>query len=216
MKKTILGLVSVLIITFVQAQKRDHKEQNKQHQKHERKEKLTKAKKYAAKKLNLTDDQKKKMKELKNDFNSKRKALQENEKITVKEQRDKMFELNKQQRNAVQNIFTPEQKKQIADIREKGKGRMAKMQNKKMERMKTKISLTDEQASKIKSARENMMKDMKSLKDNQTISRTDLQKRMKELKDNHKKEMESIFTKEQKNKIEEMKKKNMHKNQEAK
>jgi hypothetical protein len=132
-------------------------------------------KQHVAKKLNFSDDQKKQMKDLKKDFNAKMKALKTNEAITVKEQRDKMFELKRNHQTAVQNVYNEEQKKQIADMKLKGKEKMAKSQDKRLEKMKTNLNLSDDQTTKLKATNEKLKNEMKALKENENISRTELQ-----------------------------------------
>lgn len=216
MKKIFIALAALLIITTVQAQKNQRESKAQQHQKLEKKKKLMQGKQHVAKKLNFSDDQKKQMKDLKKDFNAKMKALKTNEAITVKEQRDKMFELKRNHQTAVQNVYNAEQKKQIADMKVKGKEKMAKSQDKRLEKMKTNLNLSDDQTTKLKATNEKLKNEMKALKENENISRTELQNKMKQLKENHKKDVESIFTKEQKEKIEERKNKKPNKDHSAK
>ena len=65
---------------------------------------------FATKDLNLSDDQKQKMKGINETFKKQMSELRNNENITVKEMRDRRSAIAKEHRSAIQGLLTQEQK----------------------------------------------------------------------------------------------------------
>ena len=109
MKKIIFSLiVLVFTITILQAQhpeKRMHGQQRngKSHMAHQQ--------------LNLSEEQKNKLKSLNEEFRKNMTELKKKDDITVKEWKTRMADLKKQHNSNLQNVFTPEQKSQMEKMK---------------------------------------------------------------------------------------------------
>lgn len=156
--------------------------------------------------LQLTQEQQKQAVQLRADFKKRLQDLNKNESITVKEYRDKRFALQQEQKLKMQGLLTSDQKN---IIEQKKKLAMAKKEEQhaiKINRLKTKLSLTDEQVNKLNQQREVMKEKIKAVKENDQLDRTAKKEKMMALKTEMKDSRDKLFTPAQIKKIEEMKK----------
>ncbi len=144
--------------------------------------------------INLTEDQKAQMKTLKEDFKTKIKALESNENITVKAQRDQRFALAQQNHTAMQKILTTEQKQQMEDMKTQ---MMEKMEAQRLAGLTQKLKLTQPQQEKINAMHQKNQDAMQKIRKNESLDRTAKKTAAKKLKDSLDKDMEKILTKEQ-------------------
>ena len=128
------------------------------------------------------------------------KELNKNESITVKEQRDRKDALRKEQKAKMQALLTPEQKTKKEEKFAKG-----------LEKMKSKINLSDAQVMQLKSQRERIKANAKEIKDNESLSRTQRKEQLMALKAEAKTQKSNIFTADQIKQLDEMKKNKMGK-----
>ena len=164
-----------------------------------------------AKQLNLSDEQKKQAQANKVALKQKMKELNKNESITVKEQRDRKDALRKEQKAKMQALLTPEQKTKMAELKAT---KMAKKEDKfakGLEKMKSKINLSDAQVMQLKSQRERIKANAKEIKDNESLSRTQRKEQLMALKAESKTQKSNIFTADQIKQLDEMKKNKMGK-----
>ena len=109
MKKIIFSLiVLVFTITILQAQ---HPEKRMQGQQRNGKSHM------AHQQLNLSEEQKNKLKSLNEEFRKNMTELKKKDDITVKEWKTRMADLKKQHNSNLQNVFTPEQKSQMEKMK---------------------------------------------------------------------------------------------------
>lgn len=87
---------------------------------------------------------------------------------------------------------------------------------KRLEEMKTNLSLTDEQVAQIKTIREEQMASMKTIMDDASLSKEDKREKAKPLKEAADEKIVAILTPEQKTKWEEGKKNRKNKGQDPK
>ena len=205
MKKIMLSVfVAAIVVTTSQAQDIKDREPGK-HQmmgKHHRGEEF--------KNLNLTEDQKARLKALQEENRKQMAELKSIDNITVKESRSKMEAQRKEHRAKVQNILTNEQKAQLEKTRQE-RTAMSQERSKarpdsyRVEKMKTDLGLSDEQYGKLKSNREAMAGKMKALRDDKSLNDENKKEQVKELRNKQKEDMKSILTEEQLKKFEEQK-----------
>jgi len=157
-------------------------------------------------KLNMTEDQKSKMKSLHESFRKDMSELKKNDNITVKEWNAKREALVKKHHEAMQNILTPEQKAQIEKMKLERKSKGAEFEKNRMEKMKTELGLTNEQVDKFNSLNKTTREKMNSIFENKALDKTQKHDQMKEVMKKNKEEMDKIFTPEQKKKLEEKRK----------
>lgn len=192
--------------------------------------KMMQHKKMMMQKLNFTDQQKQQMKDMQQEFKTKDEQLNKNDGITVKEFREKKKSLMEDRKVRMQSILTPEQKSQMEkfqkqakerqnmmkdgkdkpdfnkdgkpDFNKDGKERMNR-QGQNIEKMKTDLGLTNDQATKIQANRESFRTKAQAIRDNQALSQDQKKEQFKALNEDMKKEMKSILTAEQLKKMEE-------------
>ena len=157
-------------------------------------------------KLNMTEDQKTKMKSLHESFRKDMSELKKNDNITVKEWNAKREALVKKHHEAIQNILTPEQKAQIEKMKLERKSRGAEFEKNRMEKMKTELGLTNEQVDKFNSLNKATREKMNSIFENKALDKSQKHDQMKEVMKKNNEEMDKILTPEQKKKLEEKRK----------
>jgi Spy/CpxP family protein refolding chaperone len=99
--------------------------------------------------LQFSNQQKEQMNSIRHDFYHNMAVLRKNESISVKEMRDQKADLIKTYRESIQNILTPGQKDQLNERRKKNEEKRKIMAGKKLEKMRTRLNLNDEQTAKI-------------------------------------------------------------------
>lgn len=196
MKKVVMGLMALVILTVSASaqQKREMKGKHHQHQKMS-----------MAQQLNFSEEQKKQAKLIKEDFKKQMQVLNKNEAITVKEFRDRKYAMHQEQKAKMQGLLTSEQKAKMDQMKAEHKANAEQHFAKKLEKMKTNLGLTDDQASKMKTQREEMMMKMKALREDSKLDRLAKKEKMVALKSQMKEDHKKIFTAEQLKKMQEMK-----------
>ena len=106
----------------------------------------------------------------------------------------------------MQNLLTPEQKTKIAEQKKKRDENMQVMAAARLERLKIKLNLTDQQEATIKSKEQNMRTQMRSIRENDNLMAYQKMEQMKSLMEKHKAEIKSVLTPEQQTQFD-----NMHK-----
>jgi Spy/CpxP family protein refolding chaperone len=164
-----------------------------------------------AEKLNLTGEQKDKMKSLNEDFRNQMTELRKNENITVKEMNNRKETLRKNHKEKVQSLLTNDQKAQLEKMKQERKAKHEAGTKARFEKMKTNLGLTDAQAAKIDKNRTASMDKMKSIRENQALSSEQKKEQFMELRKQQKEQMKSILTEEQLKKMQEMRKRGARK-----
>lgn len=197
MKKVLIPLIALFALSF-NAIAQNKMGKKGYHQKHE--------KGMMAKQLNFSDAQKAQAKTIHSDSRKQMQELNKQENITVKEMRSRKAAIQKQTKTKMDGLLTAEQKTKKAEIQ---KERMAKHEEqyvKRMDKMKTNLSLTDEQVSKLKAQRSTMQAKAEKIKNNESLSQEQKKEQIITLKAEAKEQHNKILTPEQLKKKEEMKK----------
>ena len=159
-----------------------------------------------AEKIKLSDEQKQKAKALNDDYRKKMDELRIKDDILVKDWRNQMTELNKKHREDMSALLNNEQKAQI----EKSKVERKKMAdidaNARMEKMKLRLDLNDDQMERIKKQRSETLEKMKVTRENRSQDMMKKGVEMKALIQKRKENMRSILNEEQMKKMQEMRK----------
>ncbi|MBS1495670.1 MAG: hypothetical protein JSU03_12720 [Bacteroidetes bacterium] len=175
-----------------------------QHKHHHHSHHLQKMK--MLKSLNFSDAQKAQLKANRQEYKQKMHTLNQEENITVKEQRDRKAALRQEQKNKFQALLTSDQKTKLAEEKTQLQAQRKARSAKKLEALKTKISLTDEQVSKIQAQQEATHLQIQALKQNQSLSREEKMAKLKSILKDSKAERKSIYTPDQLKKLEDLKK----------
>ncbi len=203
MKKVLVTLLAVAIVsTSALAQgKREMKRHD--HQKHQHG--------MMAKQLNFSETQKTQAKAYQKEFKQKMQELSKNESITVKEFRDRKTAMRKEQKAKMNGLLTAEQKTKMAQLKNERKAKHEAHFAKHLDKMKTQLALTDDQVAKLKAQRESTHAKLKAIKENESLSREQKRDQLMALKTQAMEQHKKIFTEEQQQKMQEMKKKHMEK-----
>ncbi len=202
MKRIQIALVALLLSTSFAMAQPDLKKHDKtfHHQGRE----------MAYTKLNLSDDQKAKMKTANEDFKKQMQALNSNENQSVKQQRDARVALMKDHKAKMENILTSDQKAQVAQMKVDAKKSHSEMAAKHLDKMKQELALTDQQVSQLKSNQEVMKSKLEAIKNNTSLDRTAKMQQLRAARESMKNSMEQVLTPEQKEKWQGMKKNRPH------
>ena len=199
MKKIMLiGLVAMLGVVSVQAQDAPHhrRSMNKHHR--------------SMAQLNLTQEQKEQMKTIHEDSRKQMQELGKNEDITVKEWKARQESIRKSEREQIQNILTPEQKAKMAEARTAGKQKWQEHAKDRMDQMKTRLNLTDDQSKALEDIRMASRQKIEALRTDKTMSQEDKREAIRSVMKDQRDSLKSILTTEQLEKMEQMKQHRPH------
>ena len=203
MKKIALSLMALtLFIMSATAQKQC--KVKKHHAHHHQKSMVMKQ-------LNFSSAQQKQLKANNESFKKQMAELNKNENISLKEYRDKKEVLQRDKKATFQGLLTNEQKGKLDQIKKEKAANHEMKAAKKMDRMKSELGLSDEQATKIKTERAATHAQIKAIKENNKLSRTERKAQLMALKEANKESFRKNLTPEQLNKLENIKKKKMEK-----
>jgi Spy/CpxP family protein refolding chaperone len=195
MKRILTGILAfVLLMGTAQAQTKDstHRKAGKHHKEHRMD---------AYHKLDLTEEQKTKMKELKADFKKQEDELKTQENtLTAAQMKERRKALSQEYIRQYESILTKEQKEQVAQFKKEGKGRHGKgMKGRKHEAQKVEkdLDLTPDQQAKMKALREDFKTKAEAIRSNKSLDKEAQKKAFKQLHEENKAQMKSILTKEQ-------------------
>ena len=153
--------------------------------------------------LNLTEDQKAQMKAQREIFHKQMEELRKNDGITVKESRERMEKIKKENKEKTDKIFTAEQKATLEKMKTEGRAKMEARGKDRGDRMKAQLGLSDEQAAKLEKNRSAMAAEMKAIHENKSLSDEQKREKMKELQKKQKENLKSVLTEEQLKKLKE-------------
>jgi len=194
MKKLIVCFVLTAIsFSAIQAQERPFHEGKRQHHK------------MALEKLNLSEDQKAKFKTLNEGFRKEMQDLEKQDNITLKEWKSRKEKLRNDHKKSIEGLLTNDQKEQLKKMKADREVQLADRGEKRMEMMKEKLALTDDQSAKMKELRSSMSEKMKGIRENKSLEPEQKKEQMKDLMKQNKEKMKSILTDEQLKKLEERK-----------
>ena len=167
--------------------------------------------------LNLTEDQKAKLKAEREASKAQMDAIRNDASLSETQKQEKARAIREAQKAKMQSILTPAQKQQMEqsqkEAKEKGKEMAEKrkdMMDKRKEAFKD-LNLSNDQGQKLKAHNQAMQEKMKALRSNTSLTEEQKKAEMKNIKQWSKDERAKILTAEQMKKMEEMKKDRMHK-----
>ena len=216
MKKIVTALLSLIIIsisahaqTAPSGAQQNIKREVIRHHHHRRMRRHRRHR--MAEQLNLSTQQKLQAKVYRETYKKQLAELNKNENITVKEQRDRKLALRKEESAKMQSLLTPEQKDKMAQLKAARKAKAEEHYAARMDKIKVKLNLTDEQVAQMKSQREEMFAKLKAIKEDDNMDRVAKKEKLMALKTQLKEDRKKIFTADQLKQIEDMKKARMEK-----
>jgi Spy/CpxP family protein refolding chaperone len=196
MKKIITGMLAIVLFAGA-AQAQD----STRHRDHKGNREM------ASNKLNLTEDQKAKIKSINEARRTEIQALN-NTALTADQRKTKMKELHQKYQGQMESVLTPAQKEQMGTSRGKAKGKKAgfgKHGHDGKAKMES-LNLTQDQKDRMAKLRESYKGQFEAIRDNKSLSDDQRKEQMKALKEKQHNEMKSILTKEQAEKMHSLKK----------
>jgi Spy/CpxP family protein refolding chaperone len=154
--------------------------------------------------LNLTDAQKQQTKSINDDYRNQLKELEKNDNITLKDYRSKKANLEQERKSKFQSLLTTDQKNKIIQAKKDRSEKMKMMAQKRMEKMKTDLNLTDDQVAKMQAQRESSMEQMKAIRENSSLSEEQRKAQLMDLRKSNHDSMNNILTADQLKKKEEL------------
>ncbi len=203
MKKIILGLTALTLTLSVMAQ--EESKEKKSWGGGDRKEmrggdhgKMQEM----MEKLNLSEDQKAKMKAINEEFKNEMEALK-SQKFSEEVMKEKRMAIMKSRKEKIAAILTPEQKKQWENMKpgkgdkDHDRGDKRESREEKFEAMAKELNLTADQSAKFKVLQSSLRTKIKDIRSSTSLSEEQKKSEMKEVYKNHKKSVEEILTPEQ-------------------
>ena len=154
--------------------------------------------------LNLSDAQKQQAKSINDDYRNQLKDLEKNDNITLKDYRSKKANLEQERKSKFQALLTTDQKNKIEQAKKQRNEKMKMMAQKRLDKMKTELNLTDDQVAKMQAQRESSIEQMKAIRDNSSLSEEQKKEQLTELHKSMHESMNSILTVDQLKKKEEL------------
>lgn len=202
MKRILTGLFAIaLTIGAVQAQDKEGKKGHGKHQKMENAAMM--------KNLDLTEDQKSRLKTIREAQAKEMAELKKNENITVKEMKTRQKAIQENYKSQIESVLTPEQKTQLQELKKEGKNKGDKMKGERMRgkkeeagKMVDDLNLSAEQKAKMSQLREEFKVKAEALRKDESMDKEAKKKAFKKLHEENKAQMKSVLTKEQIEKME--------------
>ena len=104
----------------------------------------------------------------------------------------------------IRDSLTTDQKNKIAQAKKDRSEKMKMMAQKRMEKMKTDLNLTDDQVAKMQAQRESSMEQMKAIRENSSLSEEQRKAQLMDLRKSNHDSMNNILTADQLKKKEEL------------
>lgn len=206
MKKLLSIIVIIAISLSATAQEKRHKMQDKCGLSEGKHRPRKPHNRQMMKELNFSEAQKSTLRANRESLRQKLQQLEKEENITVKEYRSRKAALIKENRAAMQSVLTPEQQQNMAEMKMKREQQNKERDNLRVEKMKSTLSLTSEQAAQIKSQQEAVRMKQQAIRENETLSMEQKKQQMKALHESARQERMKVLTAEQQEKMKARKK----------
>ena len=161
------------------------------------------------KQLDLTDAQKTQIKGIMENARSQMQALRNDMNITKQQELDQMRQIQEQTRSSIRAALTPEQQQKADDLRKQAQEKMAAQQEKRQERMLTRLSqqlnLTDAQKSTIRSYLNDQKAQLQALRNNTSLTPQQRFEQMQTIRQQTQDKIKTALTADQQAKLDQLK-----------
>jgi Spy/CpxP family protein refolding chaperone len=157
-----------------------------------------------AKELNLTADQQAKVKQIMEQNHASMKAIRDDQSLTPEQRHQKMSALHESMKTQMDAILTPEQQQKMAQMHEGRGGMGGPGGHAGMMGMAKELNLTADQQTKVKSIMESTHQQMRTIEQNQSLSKQDKQAQIKQLHESTKTQISALLTPDQQQKFAQM------------
>jgi len=132
---------------------------------------------------------------------------------TLKEYKDGLIALQKEKKSKLQALLTPQQKEEMEKWKAKRSENAQVMAAGRLERLKIRLSLTDDQVAKVKAGQASLKAKAQSIHENDNLLPQQKMEQLKDLMAKREDALKSVLTPEQLSKFQEMHKMRGHRNQ---
>lgn len=208
-RRTIITAALALATTFAMAQAPAAADSNTAKPHHGHHQQLTQdqfVSKRLAKmneKLQLTQDQQAKVKDILSDQWTKQQAIRSNTSLSQQDARSQMRELRKSEHEQLMNVLTPEQREKAKQMHKGEKGGRG-MAAKRMRFMARELNLTDSQKAQLKPIFQQQRAQMQALKADTSLTQEQKREKFQQLRADGRKQFLAILTPEQQQKLREL------------
>jgi hypothetical protein len=156
--------------------------------------------------IRYTPEQRKQIAEINQDFHTKSADLYRNDNMTLKEYKARLLTLVKERKSRMNDLLTDQQKKEIESFRKKKDEDTQVMAAARLERMKIRLNLNDQQTASIKSQQQSFRTQAKSIRENENLLPDQKKEQIRDLSSRQRDALKNILTPEQLSQLE-----NIHK-----
>ena len=154
--------------------------------------------------VHLTPDQRRQSQAINKEFHQKSADLYKQDNITLKEYKSRFLALQKEKKSKLGNLLTTEQKDQVEMHKKHAEENAQVMAAARLERMKIRLKLTDEQATAIKIKQQNLRVQIRTIRENDNLMSYQKKEQIMSLAAKQKDELKSILTPEQVSQLDSM------------
>ncbi len=145
-------------------------------------------------KLNLSEAQKAQIKTIRQSSRTDMQAVKANTSLTPEQKRAQLKTIHTNARNAVDEVLTPSQRAQLAQMKTERKANRQERKAARGEKMAQKLNLSESQRSQIASIRSRAQGDVQVVKSNTSLSREDKRAQLKTIRTNAQNAIADILT----------------------
>jgi Spy/CpxP family protein refolding chaperone len=164
----------------------------------------TKSRSVFAKYLHTTPEQRKQMHDINEDYRKKSQDLYRQDNLTLREYKLRLLALQKDKKSKLENLLTSEQKNMIETRKKHRAEELQVNAAARLERMKIRLNLSEDQASKIKMQQTDFRMQMIAIHDNDGLLHYQKRDQMKDLMVKREESFKSLLTPEQFSQFEKM------------
>lgn len=154
--------------------------------------------------IQYTPDQRRQVMTINKEYHDKSADLFKKDNITLKEYKASLLALQKDRHSKMEALLTPQQKEQIAGRKKKAEENRQVAEAARMERLKLRLNLSDDQVAKIKAGQADLHAQARSIHENDDLLPQQKKEQMKGLMAKRKDVFKSVLTPEQFSRFEEM------------
>jgi len=154
--------------------------------------------------IHYTPEQRKQVMAINKEYHDKSADLFKKDNITLKEYKAGLVALQQERKGKLEGLLTPQQKEQIALRKKRAEENRQVAEAGRMERLKLRLNLSDDQVAKIKAGQADLLTQFKTIHEDDNLLPQQKMEQMKGLMAKRKDVFKSVLTPEQFSKFEEM------------
>ncbi len=154
--------------------------------------------------VHYTPEQRRQMRDINTDYHNKAAGLFKNDNMTLGQYKAALIALQKDKKSKMQALLTPEQKERLAKAKQRMSENRQVMAAARMERLKIRLNLTDQQVTALRAKEEALHAQLKAIHENDDLLPQQKMEQYKELSGKRKDILKSVLTPDQQTRFSEM------------